>query len=316
MIHDYEHLAEKISKAAGISKEEIDRKVEAKRAKLSGLISKEGAAQIVAAELGINFDKQKVKINELMSGMKKANVVGKIIQISPVREFKKNNREGKVVNLVMADETGNIRVVLWDTNHIKLIENKEINYDDVIEITNGNVRDSELHLTGFSDIKKSTEIMENVKVEREFKSVKLKEIRIGNPMKTRAFIVQVFEPRFFEVCPECSKKVVPGAEGGHCETHGKVLPVKRVLINLILDDGTDNIRAVMFTEQIERLGITDLEGEKFLQSRENILGKELVFSGIIRQNKLFNNLELFVSEVGDIEVDSLINDLEKLNKAD
>ena len=29
--------------------------------KLSGLISKEGAAQIVAAELGINLDKQKVK---------------------------------------------------------------------------------------------------------------------------------------------------------------------------------------------------------------------------------------------------------------
>ena len=46
---NYERILEKIAKSAGVDREEIERKVEAKRAKLSGLISREGAAQIVAA---------------------------------------------------------------------------------------------------------------------------------------------------------------------------------------------------------------------------------------------------------------------------
>ncbi|MEM4271924.1 MAG: replication factor A, partial [Candidatus Pacearchaeota archaeon] len=87
---NYEKLVEKICKLSNLSKEEIERKVEAKKAKLSGLISKEGAAQIVAAELGLNLDKERLKISELAHGMRKANILGKIIDISPVRQFSKN----------------------------------------------------------------------------------------------------------------------------------------------------------------------------------------------------------------------------------
>ncbi len=314
MLHDYERLAEKISKASGLEKEEINRKVEAKRAKLSGLISKEGAAQIVAAELGINFDKEKFKINELMPGMKKANLVGKITKLFPVIEYKKENRGGKVANLIIADETGNIKVVLWDTNHIALIEKNQIKENDVVEINNGNMRESELHLTGFSDIKKSNELLENIKIEREFNLIKLNDVRIGQALKTRAFIVQMFEPRFFEICPECKKKVISAVEGSHCEIHGKVIPEKRALLSLILDDGADTIRSVLFSEQIEQLEIVNLEGENFLKAREELLGKEMFFSGTIRQNKLFNNMELFVSEIKNIEIDKLIEELEKVNK--
>ena len=59
---NYNVLVEKISNLSKLSKEDIERKIEAKRAKLSGLVSKEGAAQIVAAELGINFDMERMKI--------------------------------------------------------------------------------------------------------------------------------------------------------------------------------------------------------------------------------------------------------------
>ena len=122
MIQNYSQLAERIAKASGRSVDEVHRLVEAKRAKLSGLISREGAAQIVASELGINFDKEKVKIGEIVEGIKKVNVIGKIIEMNPVREYKKENRQGKIGSFLLADETGNIRVVLWDTNHISLIE--------------------------------------------------------------------------------------------------------------------------------------------------------------------------------------------------
>ena len=313
MIQDYSHLVERISKVSGKEAEEINRLVEAKRAKLSGLISREGAAQIVASELGINFEKEKIKINEIMPGIKKINLIGKVIQMFPVREFKKENREGKVVNFILADDTGNIRVVLWDSNHIGLIEKRDIKEGDVVEITNSSLRNTELHLGGFADIKKSNEVIENVKTDRDFSERKIAEFSLGGAFKTRAVIVQVFEPRFFEICPECSKKVVNGMDTCECQEHGVVIPKKRVLLSLVIDDGSDSIRAVLFSEQIELLGLKEdeLEPESFIQKREQLLGREAFFSGTVRQNKLFNNLEFFISGVKDIDIDNLIQILEK-----
>lgn len=307
-MQDYSQLVERISKATALSVEDIERRIEAKRAKLSGLISKEGAAQIVAAELGINFDKQKLKVNELMSGNKKVNIVGKIIRMFPVREFKKETREGKIGSFILADETGNIRVVLWDTNHIKMIEDGKIKENDIVEISNASLRNTELHLTAFSDIKLSQQIMEEVKSERSFFERKLNETRIGEAIKTRAFIVQAFEPKFFDVCPECGGRARQEADGSMCIKHGKVLPSKRVLMSIVLDDGSESLRAVLFSEQISKLGINP---ENFLNERENLIGREAFFSGTIRQNKLFNNSELFVSDIGEIEIEKLIDDLEQ-----
>jgi ssDNA-binding replication factor A large subunit len=308
MMQNYDSLVDKISKISNLSKEDIERKVEAKRAKLSGLISKEGAAQIVAAELGISFEKQKYKINEL-SGARRVNVTGKVIKIFPVHSFKKENREGKVVNFVIADETGNVKVVLWDINHISLIEKNEIKEGDVIEISNASVRNNEIHLTGFSDIKISKEILEDVKTEKEFFERKLRDIKSGENISTRAFVVQSFEPRFFEVCPECKMRARPDADGFICEKHGKVIPLKRALLNIVLDDGTESMRSVLFNEQIERIGF-NLDSN-FIESKEKLLGRECWFTGSVRENKLFGNPEIFVSDIDDIDLDKLISSLEK-----
>lgn len=313
MIQDYGMLVERISKASGIEKEEIERKIEAKRAKLSGLISKEGAAQIIAAELGISFDKEKLRISEVLDGMRKVNLIGKIIRIFPVRSYEKNGKSGKVGNFVIADDSGNTRVVLWDTNHISLLENNELKEGDVIEIGNASVRNKELHLTGFSEIKKSNEIIDNVKTERSYGNKEVSELKTGDTSRVRAFIVQIFEPRFFEICPECSKKLLQDAEGSRCEVHGRVVPKRRALVNIVLDDGSETIRTVLFSSQLESMGLMldDLEGENFIIKRESLLGKEFNFSGNVRQNKLFGNLEFIIDDVKEIEIESLIQSLEK-----
>ena len=67
---NYERIIEKIEKISNLDKSEIERRVEAKRARLSGLISKDGAAQVVAAELGISFDKERLKILNQISPLK------------------------------------------------------------------------------------------------------------------------------------------------------------------------------------------------------------------------------------------------------
>jgi len=231
-MQNYDLLIERIVKSSDVSRDEIERKVEAKKAKLSGLISKEGAAQIIAAELGINFDNQDLKISELMAGMRNVNVVGKIINLFPVREYSKNGRDGKVVNFVLADDTGNTKVVLWDVNHIALIENETIKNGDVVEIKNGTTRDNEIHLSGFSEFKKSSAVMGDVKTEAMVSEVTLDSARQGQSVKVRGVVVQVFQPRFYRVCPECNKKVILDGEEYACAEHGKVTPKEKAILNL------------------------------------------------------------------------------------
>lgn len=305
---NYEQLIGKISEYAKLNSDEIERRVEAKRAKLSGLVSKEGAAQIVAAELGINFDKERMKISELVQGMKRANVIGKIIMLSPIREFNKNGRQGKVAGFTLADESSNIRVVLWDTNHISLIETGKIKEGEMVEISNANLRNGELHLNSFSDIKQSKEQMNIVVTKKMFNSKKLSEIKAGEGLKTRAFIVQAFDPHYFEICPECRKKV----NEGECAMHGAVSPLKRAIMNVVLDDGNETLRAVVVGENINLLGLQDEEIfslEKFAESKGKLLGEEKVFSGNVRQNQMFGNLEFSIEKVEDVSADELIKEL-------
>lgn len=306
---NYTKLVEKISNSAKLTVEDIERRVEAKRAKLSGLVSREGAAQIVAAELGINFDLERMKISELVLGMKRVNVLGKVLEIFPIREFNKNGRQGKIGRLVIADDSGNSKVVLWDTNHISLIEQGKISKGDVLEISNGTMKENEIHLSSFSDIKQSKEKMDKVVAEKVFATKKLAEASAGQSIRTRAVIVQVFEPRYFEVCPECGKKVTDG----ECAMHNKVQGKKRALLNFVLDDGTGSIRCVLFGDEIKRLGLNDEEIfslEKFAEKKNALLGEEKFFVGQVKSNQLYNTTEFSVEKVEEIKVDELIKELE------
>ena len=306
---NYVQLVERISKAAGVPSDDIERRVEAKRAKLSGLVSKEGAAQIVAAELGINFEKERMKISEIVQGMKRANVLGKIMGISPVISYNKNGREGRVCNLVLADDSSNAKVVLWDASHIGLIESGKMNVGDNVEISNAQVRNGELHLSSFADIRLSNEKVDNVVTSKSFEEKKLSDIQAGQGLRTRAVIVQVFEPRYFEVCAECGKR----AYDGECKIHGKVESKKRALLNIVLDDGSESIRSVLFGEQINKLGLNDEEIfslEKFAEKKAALLGEEKYFIGNIKSNSLYNTLEFNIENVEEVSVENLVKELE------
>ena len=310
---NYDKIIGKISRSSGLEKEEIERRIEAKRAKLAGLISKEGAAQVIAAELGISFDNEKLKIDELLPGMRKANVVGKIINLSPVRNFTtKKGDQGKVVNFTLADDTSNIKVVLWDTNHIALVEKGEIKDGSVVEIGNGSMRSNEVHLGSFSELKPSAEKLDNVITERIVKEKNIVDFKLADSISTRAFIVQAFDPKFFHICPECRKKAVQEAEVFSCSEHGKINPEKRALINLVLDDGTETIRSVLFQDALNNLEMGDLEDQdNLIIQRQNLLGKEMVFLGEIRMNNFFNNPEFIVESVKEVNPEELVSVLEK-----
>src|SRR3989338_2862004 len=85
--------------ASWMSEADLQAKIKQKMDLLSGLISPEGACHIIANELGIKLIEQtngKLKIKNVLNGMRNVEIVGKVSAISPIREFTVNSRQGKV----------------------------------------------------------------------------------------------------------------------------------------------------------------------------------------------------------------------------
>lgn len=317
----YKELIERIARLSSQSVGEIERRIEAKRAKLSGLISEEGAAQVVAAELGISFEKQHFKIADLLIGMKKIKVTGKILEIYPVRKYQKAEREGEIGSFLLADEFSNIRVVLWDTKHIEMIKNNKIKKDSVIEIKNADVRGMnarELHLSSGAEIQISDKEINAVKIAEVLPVKKIIDLKAGERAGIRASIVQIFQPNFFFTCPECSIKVTYEGDKAVCRKHGVVIPKKRSLLSLVLDDGSNSIRAIIFNENIFKLfnipenEIEKLQEPSFLdKKKQELLGTESLFLGRARKNMLFDRVEWVIDEIREINPDELIRELSK-----
>lgn len=308
VMDNYVQLIERICRLSGIAKEEIERKIEAKRAKLSGLVSKEGAAQIVAAECGINLDQERLKISQLVHGMR-ANILGKVIDVFPIRTFVRQGREGKVAKLLIADESSNMIAVLWDTHHISLIESGKVKKDSILELSQAQVRNGELHLSSFSDIKLSQEKVGEVVIGRQYPDKKLKDMQLGERLRVRGTIVQTFAPRSFLVCPNCGKKSVEGK----CAEHGDIVEKKRAVLTIVVDDGTETARCVLFGEQAGMLGIKEEElfSESFNAKDNSLLGEEKFFAGNVRNNDFSQSKEFVVESVSEVNPEELIKEFER-----
>ncbi|MGC9310045.1 MAG: hypothetical protein ACP5D2_05115, partial [Candidatus Nanoarchaeia archaeon] len=137
-------------------------------------------------------------------------------------------------------------------------------------------------------------------------------IQEGQLVQIRAVVVQMYAPKFFYVCPECGKKAQLTADGQECQEHGKIKAEERALLNLVLDDGTGVIRAVLFSDQLVKLVKQEelKNPETASKFRQDLLGTELLIKGMVRRNKLFNNLEINVNDVSKVNVEELVKQLE------
>jgi Replication factor-A C terminal domain/OB-fold nucleic acid binding domain len=229
--------------------------------------------------------------------------------------------ESKVMNLFIADETGSTKCVIWDVNQIKLFEDGKIKEGDVIEIKDATIRENfggnglEVHVGSMSLIALSAEKMDNVSTvqKADVQEAKLAMLTENMRANVRAVIVQVFEPKFFMVCPECGKKVVNEGDHFKCQTHNNVIPSERSLITLTIDDSTANMKAVGFSEVVKKIfGVQESEIRGITPEKRNeLLGKEMIFSGRARKNPMFNHMEFLLSDVEEVNLDSLIQKLQK-----
>ncbi len=316
---NYEQIIEKIQKEKGLTLSEVEAKIKKKLNDLSDLISREGAAYIIANELGVkileDFSKKTLKINQLIPGMSSVNIVGKIIQVYSVREFDNGTRQGKIGSLLLGDETGTIRVVMWDTNHIKEIENDNVRLDKVIKIVNAYVKDNngfkELHMGNRSNLELNPEeTISEVKLNYSVNKKQIKDLTENENATISGTVVQIFEPRFYEACSQCNKKV---NLDGKCEFHQGTSTVKQPILNLYLDDGTDSIRSVLFRNLAEKI-IPNIHEMRenislFEEVRTEILGEQYKLTGKVTKNEMFDRKEFIVNSVEELKAEEIANEI-------
>ncbi|RLF93246.1 hypothetical protein DRN45_05765 [Thermococci archaeon] len=120
-----------------ISEEEFENLIKEKIKNVGGLLTREGAVAIIAAEhgidLGIKEKKERIKIKELQEGMNNISIIGRVKKIYPIKEFE----NGRVGNIILDDETGEIRVALWN-DRTKILEKLKVG--TIVEIKHGYIK--------------------------------------------------------------------------------------------------------------------------------------------------------------------------------
>jgi replication factor A1 len=167
-----------------VSLDEFREKIGEKVKEHYGLLSEVGAAKLVAREMGATFEAPQVsfKIKNLAPGMSSVDVVGRVVMIYDVRTFDSQSGSGKVGNMRIMDETGDVRVVMWGEK-TAVIERSEVNRGDVVEIRNGYTRtglsgDIEVHVGRRGRVVSNPAISEPMP-ELEENEVKVKDVKEG-----------------------------------------------------------------------------------------------------------------------------------------
>jgi replication factor A1 len=283
-------IIQELQKKLGKTEAEIRQMVEERRKQLDYLISEEGAVQIIASESGINHNPE-MKVKNLGKEMSGIEIFLRISEVNEKREFEKNGKNGRVRNFTAEDETGKIRLSLWDD-----MADLEINQGDIVKITGG-YTSSNLELRAGKRAKievNPPDAPAELKKIRSPEKQEIAGIKDGDDVRIRGVLTKVFERSPFFSSPQG----------------------KQLMLSALIDDGSASIRAVFFRKAVEAVvGMTrnealEKEGEVLKRAR---LFTPFWFIGKVKHSKFSNSDEVIVNEVIKAEaydeLDKKINEI-------
>jgi len=315
-----EEIVERIRQKTGMSKGEIEHKI--REIAQVNEISEHAAALLLAEELGVKTDEEGVPlmhISELVPGMRGINIVGRVLRKYPVRDYKKKDgSQGRVAGLLIYDNTGRARVVLWDSEISKYYN--EIQVGRVIKIINADVRESlrglpELHVNFRSRliINPDDPRVEEIPPIEEVRSYNYTRKSIGELMdgekfvEIRGTIAKLYRIIAYDACPQCRRKVDydSATDTWICIEHGEVKPITATILDFGLDDSTGYIRVTLFGDDVVeilgvepeeiseklkeliKMGMTAREAGRKLAEDEfyHVLGKEILVRGNVVEDR-------------------------------
>ncbi|WP_406670681.1 OB-fold nucleic acid binding domain-containing protein [Methanolobus sp. ZRKC4] len=213
-----------------ISKEDFTREVEEKVEQMSGLCDIRTAAMLVAHDHGASDtgENQLQKISGITPSSGNIKFIAKVMSVFPAKEFNRNDGTvGRVANLIVADETGSIRLTLWD-DKADLVKTGDIEIGQSFQIS-GYVKEGysgvEVNIGNNGILCETDE-----KIEARIDSKKIEDIKSGmGDLNIRGRILDIADIRTF------NKK--DGTEGR--------------VSNITIGDDTGKIRVTLWDEKTE-----------------------------------------------------------------
>ncbi len=328
-----EELIKEISGKSNKSEGEVKKLIDEKQTELSGLVSAEGAAYIVGRELGVELIKdarRELKIKNIVPDMRSVNVVAKVVRLFEPREFDKNGKKGVVASMMLGDDTGTIRLPLWN-DEVELLSSLGLAEDDTIEVSGAWAKldkrseGVELRLGKRGKLKKvgAGERPELADVKAEplpdlqaqagpAERVSISMMKPGMNVMVKGCLVQVYRKKpYFEVCPQCGSRAEEKEGKFVCKDHGAVEPAYNLLLSGVIDDGTGNVRVVLFREQAEKVfGKSadevrqqfEKEGMDAFWDNSAMLGHDIMVEGRVKTNDFSQEPEILANSVSKVNV--------------
>jgi ssDNA-binding replication factor A large subunit len=137
-----------------VSREELLEKLEKEKRKTGGFISDETLLRVIGVEFGVVFSSIETAVPallicDLISGLYDVTVTGRVVAVFSPRAFN-GKRSGKFASMLVADESGLLRIVLWN-HQTSLVESDKVVVGQVIRFSHGYTREDssgkvELHV--------------------------------------------------------------------------------------------------------------------------------------------------------------------------
>ncbi|MFX0006668.1 MAG: DUF2240 family protein [Promethearchaeota archaeon] len=222
-----------------------------------------------------------IKISDINLNLNSLSIEGKIIQLSPKREFTRKDGElGYVQSLILLDSTGSTRITFWNEDTEKI---KKLEVNDVISISNLNPRLSALDSKTIElTANKNTEIAKKTG-DLDIKGDSVKSIK---QLQKKSGIVSF-------------RGIITSVD--NLKSISLKIGDQVSLLGFVVSDNTDGIRITLWREQAEEYSKQLTVGQGL--SLKNVLVKYSNFSSR-NEISLLNDSSL---ELIDLEINNLKN---------
>ncbi len=271
-------------------------------------------------------------IKELQNRKGLVSFVGILTSVDNIKTISlKSGEEVSLLGIVVSDNTDGIRVTLWGE--------KAEEYSKLLNVGQGlSLKNVIVKYSSFSSRNEISLINDSILELKDLEIKNLKSIELAGKERSTNFtgnyakIDTINAPGIIEIkgfiakdlnnitvyeaCQNCSKKIENCSCGKGENTE------LRMIINLIIDDGTGTIRTTFMGEKAEKvLGIKTAniaqiketpEFEKFLEKKSSeFLGKDIIIKGRAKFSDYSNQYEISVYDFRDINIDE---ELERVMK--
>jgi len=271
-------------------------------------------------------------VNELQNRRGVVSIKGIITSVDNIKSISlKSGEEVSLLGFIISDNTDGIRVTLWREKaeeysklltigqglSLKNVLIKYSNFSSRNEISL--INDSELELIDL-EIKnlKSIELSgKDRSTNFSGNYIKIDTINAPGIIEIKGFIAKdINKITVYEACKNCNKKVE------NCTCDKTEDTEYRMILNLIIDDGTGTIRTTFMRDKAEKIiGVKTAnilqiketpEFEKFLEKKSSeFLGKDIIIKGRAKFSDYSNQYEISVYDFRDINIDE---ELERIMK--